>query len=199
MSYLSPLPLEEMPDLAKLTAQFQRSLGFFPNSMRILARRPKMVQGFAALHQAVMDPSGTVPIGLKRLISHVVSRSSGCRYCMAHTIHGAAHSGVEDAKLDALWNYSSSPLFNEAERAALDVAVAAGAVPNAVDEKLFLRLRQHWDEGQIVEIVAVIAMFGFLNRWNDTMATPLEPAPISSAEKRLKAQGWNIGKHGRAE
>jgi hypothetical protein len=68
-------------------------------------------------------------------------------------------------------------------------------VPNAVTDELMSRLRQHWDDGQIVEIMAVIALFGFLNRWNDSMATPLENAPAECANKVLGQRGWEIGKH----
>jgi hypothetical protein len=48
-------------------------------------------------------------------------------------------------------------------------------------------------EEQIVEIVGVIALFGFLNRWNNTMATPLEDEPI----EYLSRGGWQAGKHRR--
>jgi alkylhydroperoxidase family enzyme len=117
---------------------------------------------------------------------------------MAHTADGAARLGVDQAKIDAVWDYQTSPLFSAAERAALDVAVAAGSVPNAVTDDMFMDLRKHWSEEQIVEIVGVIAMFGFLNRWNDTFATPLEDEPLEFGEKHLAAQGWDAGKHVRS-
>jgi alkylhydroperoxidase family enzyme len=116
---------------------------------------------------------------------------------MAHTAEGAAKLGVDEQKLDAVWDYRTSPLFTPAERAALDVAVAAGCVPNAVTDEMFVELQKHWSEEQIVEIVGVIALFGFLNRWNDTMATPLEEHPAEFAERHLAKHGWTIGKHGR--
>jgi alkylhydroperoxidase family enzyme len=78
---------------------------------------------------------------------------------------------------------------------ALDFAVAAAQVPNAVTDDLFAELRKHWSEEQIVEIVGVISVFGFLNRWNDTLATPLEDEPIAVGEKYLAAHGWEPGKH----
>ena len=56
-------------------------------------------------------------------------------------------------------------------------------------------LRQHFDEPQIVELVAVCALFGFLNRWNDTMSTELEEVPRAFAEQRLGDSGWHAGKH----
>jgi uncharacterized peroxidase-related enzyme len=160
-----------------------------------MQRRPKMVQAFTQMSAAIWDPSGSVDLRLKRLISHVASRSAGCKYCMAHTAEGAHKLGVDDEKLAAAWNYQTSPLFTPAERAALDVAVAAGTVPNAVTDEMFAELRRHWSDEQIVEIVGVIAMFGFLNRWNDTMATPLEDAPREFGEKHLAAHGWDAGKH----
>jgi hypothetical protein len=62
---------------------------------------------------------------------------------------------------------------------------------------MFAELRKHWSAEQIVEIVGVIALFGFLNRWNDTMATPLEDEPIEVGEKYLAHGGWQVGKHHR--
>jgi alkylhydroperoxidase family enzyme len=85
--------------------------------------------------------------------------------------------------------------LSDAERAALGLAFAAGQVPNAATDAHFEALRAHYDEREIVEIVAVISVFGFLNRWNDTMATTLESAPMHFAADQLASQGWVAGKH----
>jgi len=114
---------------------------------------------------------------------------------MAHTAGGSLRFGIEEKKLAAIWDYRTSALYTEAERVALDFTVAAAAQPNAVTDELFAKLKQHWTEGQIVEIVGVIALFGFLNRWNDTMATPLEKEPKEVGEKFLASHGWSVGKH----
>jgi uncharacterized peroxidase-related enzyme len=127
---------------------------------------------------AVWDPEGAVDRGFKRIIAHVASRAAGCQYCMAQTAGGALHFGVEDKKLAAVWEYQTNPLYSPAERTTLDFAVAAASVPNAVTDEMLVALRKHWTEEQIVEIVGVIALFGFLNRWNDTLATPLEDEPL---------------------
>jgi alkylhydroperoxidase family enzyme len=133
--------------------------------------------------------------GFKRLVAHVASRTAGCRYCMAHTAGGALHFGVEEQKLAAVWEFRTSPLFSEAERVALDFTIAAASVPNGVTDEMFAALRKHWSETQIVEIIAVISTFGFLNRWNDTLGTPLEEEPTSVGEKFLAPHGWSAGKH----
>ncbi|WP_394764716.1 carboxymuconolactone decarboxylase family protein [Stenotrophomonas sp.] len=114
---------------------------------------------------------------------------------MAHTAGAALRLGVDEAKFDAIWEFRTSALYSEAERVALDFAIAAAAQPNDVTDKLMDRMKQHWSEGQIVEIAATVALFGFMNRWNDSMATPLEEEPIEVGEKHLAGKGWTVGKH----
>jgi len=194
---LAPLAVNEKPELRTEFDAAEKRMGFIPNSVLIMARKPKMVKAFQQMSASIWDPEGKVPMAFKRLLAHVASRSAGCQYCMAHTGEGAIKLGVEQQKLDAVWDYQRSPLFTPAERAALDVAVGAGCVPNAVTDAMFLELRKHWTEEQIVEIVGLISLFGFLNRWNDTMATPLEDEPAHFGETHLAKHGWNIGKHAR--
>ena len=134
--------------------------------------------------------------GFRRLIGHVVSKVAGCLYCQAHTLLGAHNFGGSDAKLADVWTYASSPHYSPRERLALDFALAASSQPNAVTDEQFVALRTYWSEGEIVEILGVVAMFAFLNRWNDTLATPLEGRPIEVAQLALGAQGWSAGKHG---
>jgi uncharacterized peroxidase-related enzyme len=193
---MSPLPEGLHGDeLQQAFDQYRKSLGFVPNSMLILQRRPKVVKALAALAAAVWDPDGTVDRGFKRLISHVASRAHGCQYCMAHTAEGALLLGVDPHKLAAVWEYAGSPLYSPAEKVALDFALAAASVPNAVDDALFAQMKAHWTDDQIVEIAAVVSLFGFMNRWNDTMATPLEPEPITVGQTYLAERGWSPGKH----
>ena len=193
---IAPLPPEHTPELKDQFETMRKNLGFIPNSILIMQRKPKMAKAFAQMTASVWDPEGMVERGFKRLIAHVASRAAGCRYCMAHTAGGALHFGIEDRKLAAVWEYQTSPLYSEAERVALDFAVAAARVPNDVTDDIFAVLRRHWSEEQIVEIIGVVALFGFLNRWNDTLATPLEDEPIAVGEKYLASHGWTTGKHG---
>ena len=194
---IKPLPPEHSPELKDQFEAMRQNLGFIPNSILIMQRRPKLAKALAQMTAAVWDPDGVVDRGFKRIIAHVASRAAGCQYCMAHTVGGALHFGVEDAKLAAVWEYQTSPLYSAAERATLDFALAAASVPNAVTDDMFAELRKYWSEEQIVEIVGVISLFGFLNRWNDTMATPLEDEPIGVGVKYLARGGWQVGKHQR--
>ena len=195
MAHLSPLPAETTPELADDFAIFERILGFVPNSLLTMQRRPDIVKGFGVLTNAVMSPEGSVDLGFKRLLAHFASRAAGCQYCEAHSLIAAGIHGISDEKIAAVWEYQSSPLYSDAERVALDYALAAGSVPNAVDEPLMVRMKQHWQEDQIVEILGAICLYGFLNRWNDSMATDLEEAPTALGDKVLRQGGWTGGKH----
>jgi uncharacterized peroxidase-related enzyme len=195
MARLEPLPASTTPALAPHFDFFLGTLGFTPNSVLTMQRRPRLVQALAQLNAAAMDPEGEVDLGFRRLIGHVASKAAGCLYCQAHTLLGAANFGVSEAKLADVWTYATSPLYDAKERVALDFALAAAAQPNAVTDELFARLREHWTDVQIVEILGVVAMFGFLNRWNDSLATPLEAVPIAVAAKTAGDRGFDPGKH----
>jgi uncharacterized peroxidase-related enzyme len=174
---------------------FNETLGFCPNSVLTMQRRPAIAKAFIGLNKAVMENHGRVTSELKRLIGYVASLTAGCQYCQAHTIRAAERYGASEAQLVHIWEYQSHAAFSDAERAALDFAVAASAVPNAVDAAISARLHQHWDEGEIVEILGVIALFGYLNRWNDSMGTSLESPAQESGSDYLGGHGWNGGKH----
>ncbi|MCW8091964.1 carboxymuconolactone decarboxylase family protein [Alteromonas sp. ASW11-130] len=195
MAHLSPLSEDASPELKDDFAVFVNILGFVPNSLLTMQRRPKIVKGFAELTKAVMAPDGTVDMGFKRLLAHFASRAAGCQYCEAHSLIAAGLHGVSNDKIQAIWEYQTSSLYTEAERVALDYALAAGSVPNQVDDTLMARMKQHWDDDQIVEILAAVSLYGFLNRWNDSMATDLEASPKALGEKVLKKGGWTGGKH----
>lgn len=192
---LAPLPPD--PGFAEVFARFAAACGgFVPNAMLIMQRRPKILRAFIQMAGAVSDPeTSEVDAGFKRLIALMASQAAGCQYCMSHNAAIARGAGIGDAKLDALWEYRTSQLYTEAERIALDVALAAGQVPNAVTDEMFAKLREYWSDGQIVEIVAMIALFGFLNRWNDTLATPIEDGALAVGKQVLAPHGWGAGKH----
>jgi alkylhydroperoxidase family enzyme len=142
-----------------------------------------------------MENKGRVSSALKRMIGYISSHAAGCRYCQAHTIRAAERYGAEADKLENIWEFKTHQAFSEAERAALEFTLAASTIPNAVDDAIAENLRKHWDEGEIVEILGVISLFGFLNRWNDSMGTEMEEGAIESGEKHLRKRGWVTGKH----
>mgnify|MGYP001824197964 FL=1 len=195
MPLVSPLDPNHDNDTKELATFFNETLGFCPNSVLTMQHRPAISKAFINLKKAVMANEGRVTSALKRMIAWVSSNATGCRSCQAHAIRAAERYGGEQEKLDNIWEYRNHPAFSEAERAALDFSLAASQIPNAVDETIKGRLYQHWNEGEIVEMLGVISLFGYLNRWNDSMGTSIEDGAVESGEKYLSKHGWETGKH----
>jgi uncharacterized peroxidase-related enzyme len=195
MPLVNPLPANHDEETRKLAEFFNETLGFCPNSVLTMQHRPAISKAFINLNMAVMENQGRVTSALKRMIGWVSSNAAGCRYCQAHTIRAAERYGAEQEQLDNIWEYKTHPAFSAAERIALDFSIAATLIPNAVDNAIKAELYKYWNEGEIVEMLGVISLFGYLNRWNDSMGTVIETGAIESAEKYLGRHDWEIGKH----
>jgi uncharacterized peroxidase-related enzyme len=195
MSHVRPLSRGELEQFEPFFQVAEQMMGgFVPNSLFTMGHRPEILQAFMMLAGTINGP-GTVDPGLKQLVAYVASNAAGCRYCQAHTSAHAAHAGTDPEKIEHAFEFETHPGFSDAERAALHLARDSALQPNLVEAGHFVALRKHFDEPQIVELVAVSALFGFLNRWNDTMSTELEDVPRGFAEGHLGASGWEVGKH----
>ncbi len=196
MNRVTPMTTAELLEAAPYLSAIHNNGGTIPTSFHVLGRRPKVLEAFQPFFGSIMR-EGTVPPGLKQLIAHVVSRTAGCLYCQAHTGHFAhTLAGETYERVEAVWAFETSELFSEAERAALRVARDSGGVPNATTDEQFDELRKYWSDSEMVEIVCVISMFGFLNRFNDTLANELEPDAVEFSDAHLVQAGWSVGKHG---
>ena len=195
MALVTPLSAEHDLETKELAEFFNETLGFCPNSILTMQRRPAISKAFINLNKAVMANDGRVTSALKRMIAWVSSNSTGCRYCQAHAIRAAERYGAEQEQLDNIWDYRTHDAFSDAERAALDFSLAASMVPNAVNTDIKKRLYEHWDEGEIVEMLGVISLFGYLNRWNDSMGTDIEEGAVESGNQFLGKHGFEVGKH----
>ncbi len=189
MARISPLPTSELGPLNAVLETMIANNGYAPNSIPTMARVPGLAPAFGEMAKVVLA-NPKLPVGLSSMVAHIASTTAGCRYCSAHSAHNAEHAGVSAEKLADLWLWETSEHFDEAERSALRLAFHGASVPNTVTDELIDDMREHFDDDQIAGVVAVISLFGFLNRWNDTMATDLEDKPNEFAEAVLRPQGW---------
>ena len=194
MPLINPLLSIKDKETQELVTFFNETLGFCPNSVLTMQKKPHLAQAFVNLNKAVMDNAGAITSEFKRIIAYISSNTAGCRYCQAHTIRAAERYGGKKERLEQAWDFENSSFFSEAEKVALRFTVAASSVPISTSKELEKSLNIHWDETDILEIMSVIALFGYLNRWNDVMGTKLEKDAKESAENLLKSQ-WDIVKH----
>ena len=196
MTRIKPLTDEEIGNSIDYLKPTIERLGFLPNSQRIMARKPELLIGINELYKAIMHRTEeSVSPALLYLVGNASSLAAGCMYCVAHSGGAANHSGEDAAKIAAIWEFETSDLFTEAERVALRFAQAASSIPNMVTDEDFDALKEHYTDYQIVELLSIIGLYGFFNRWNDTFATPLEDGPRDFAENAIGDAGWTVGKH----
>ena len=196
MPHMQPLAFEDVPeDIQERFLHYKNTRGFTPNSIQTMVRRPGIVRAFMQLNQAILY-EGTVNEELKMLVSLIASQVAGCRYCQAHMANLSKIYKASEEKISKVWEFEHSDLFSDAEKAALSLAYSGAMAPSEATQAQFDELYKYFDEGQVVEIVASIALFGFLNRWNDTMATEIEELPAQVANAMIGGSfGWEAGKH----
>ena len=196
MARISPAAPEQFAQVADHMERWKKTKGYPPNSWLVMVRKTKVFRAYRDLHTAVMMEDGEVPKAIKFMVAYVVSAAAGDPYCAAHNAENAAHiAGVPVEKIEALPQFRTSVLFTPGERAALALAHAAGSCPPRVTDAHFAEIRKYYSEDAAAEIVAVISLLGWLNRWNITLATRIEPEAAAFAEKHLARSGWTPGEH----
>ena len=181
---------EDFMDFEELFNGVESFMGYLPNAYLSMAEQPALLSAFSGLAASIFQSEG-IDIQTKQLIALASSLSSGCKYCQAHTSHGAERAGMENEKIVDILNYDESSRYSDKEKAVLDLSFAAGKTPNQSTQKHFDNLKKHFSKKEIIDIVSVISLFGFLNRWNDTMGTVLEDVPENFVENKLKPLGWS--------
>lgn len=92
--------------------------------------------------------------------------------------------GLKDEEFDALrGDYNASPLFNEKEKAAIAWSEAMTLNTAKRDNAVWNRLREQFNEAEIVEISLACGMFNMINRLNDSFRTELESAEYNQRQR----------------
>ncbi len=158
---------------------------------------PKMYRKLKKLQMMIfMSPP---EIELNMMTFTVASMVAGCSHCQAHGAYGLDKFGLPMEKIQALWSFETSNLFANREKVALRLAIAGGASPNAVGPQHHAELREHFNDAEARTLISVIALSGFMNRYNDTVATVTDAESRDWANTHLSGLGWNIDKHVGAE
>ena len=132
MANVEPLTRDALTEFEPYFVNIERAMGFVPNSLLTMAHSPEILRGFSAMAAAVFGASGVSP-ALKQLVAFVASNASGCRYCQAHTSSSAVRLGVSPEKVAAVYDFETSPLFDDREREALNPANDRARPPHLRD------------------------------------------------------------------
>jgi alkylhydroperoxidase family enzyme len=159
---------------------------------------PELMQLFQPLVELIMVSPTNLSRQLRSELFTMASVASGCQHCQAHGAYTLHLMGVDPDRIRDIWTFEQSTEFSEAERAALRLARDAASVPNMVEPGNFAELRKHYSDRQIVEMLSVISLAGWYNRWNNSIATVTDKESVDWAQANLRSVGWDLGKHGGA-
>jgi AhpD family alkylhydroperoxidase len=133
--------------------------------LEVYGHIPRLLLGYGMLEGAT-EKLSQVDNRLKDLAVLKVATLAHCEYCIDIASSVARKTGLSDAQLLALPRYRESQLFDELEKLVLDYAVGMTRTPVEVPDALFASLREHLNEGQLVELTHVIALENMRARFN---------------------------------
>ena len=167
-------PSELAPDLAQIYEEFGGSYGPFRNQVAVFAHVPAALRHLMPLLME-LRAAATLPKRYLELAIVAVSQVNACDYCVAHHKPFLAVEGVSPTGVDRLLDYRDHPELDEIDRLVVEYAIATTERPNRLPEEMFVRLRRHFTESQIVELTLRITLCGFFNKFNDALQIEDEP------------------------
>jgi AhpD family alkylhydroperoxidase len=132
------------------------------------AHRPALLLGYGALETA-FERSHRLEYRLKLLAEIKAAALAGCEWCIDFGSMLSRGGGITEAQLRDLPRYGDSDAFSDVEKLVLDYAVAMSRTPVEVPDDLFTRLREHFDEPQLVELTTAVALENYRARFNHAL------------------------------
>jgi len=151
----------------------RRKTGVLTEAVRLWGRVPWAFLGFLWALRALERGSSPVDARLRALIRTRVSQLDVCEFCIDLNGSRALELGVPQDKLFALPGFEESPLFDEAEKAALAFAETVTVTGRKVDADLMARLKRHYSDDAIVELAALIAHQNMSAKFNTALGVEL--------------------------
>ena len=133
--------------------------------LEMMALAPPFMFGYGMLEGAAAKMH-RVDHRHKELAQLKAATLTNCEYCIDIGSSIARRAGLSDEQLLALPRYRDSELFSDLEKLVLDYAVGMSRTPVEVSDELFGRLREHFDEPQLVELTGMIALENLRGRFN---------------------------------
>jgi alkylhydroperoxidase family enzyme len=180
-----PPPTEEEITAAKARAGQGPMTGIINNGRMRKLYLPPEVLGGGFLREP--DPAMTLNNTFKTMFFWIVSRANNCTYCQGHQEVKLAGDGVKEETLAALDGDWSE--FSPAERAAFAFTAKLTYEPNRLTDADLDRLRTHYNDLQILEMIVAVGGFNAMNRWTGPLAIPQEGHRVylTSTPEKYKA------------
>lgn len=155
--------------LKPLYMGFKKLVGKVGTSLKVSAHRPS-IAWFGNLFGIAIDKSGTVERRVHLLAQLRAAQIVECPFCIDIIPALGKKDGVlTDSEISAVSHYFDSDLFSIREKVAMEYADAVSKTPVKVSDEMFARLKNYFDEKQIVELTAGIAYENYRARFNHAL------------------------------
>ena len=164
MAIISSLEKDQIDEIAKpVYEKFEKDTGKVPEWVKVMAHNPKVVKEFTELFKVIMREGYIEPL-LRWKIAYTVSQTLRCPFCVDVTGKMLKSLGASGEVLEKLRQGKD---LSEEEKGVLDL-VKEVTKKATCDPELFKRLKEKFSEKELVEIVSIIGLFNYINRFNNT-------------------------------
>lgn len=173
MSRISIKTRADLPDTLHPLWDKMQSYGAFENQAGAMAHRPPIFKNMWTLLTELAE-EGVLPKRTLELCLVTVSELNRCTYCVSHHAPKLIVQGISEAGVAKLLDYKDHPELDAADKLVIEYAIAVTNDWYRTRDEMFVRLRQHFTQAQIVEMTWRIALCGAFNRFNDILQLEIE-------------------------
>jgi len=167
MALLPSLEKNEVEEIAKeIYEKFEKETGTVPEWVKVMAHRPEILKEFVELFKAIMG-KGTIEPLLKWKIAYVVSQTLKCPFCLDVSEKMLKKFGAED---EVIQKIKTGEISSPEEKEILELVKDVTLDGHLDQPEIFERLRKKFTPAQIIEIISVMGLFNYINRFNNTLA-----------------------------
>ena len=164
---IEPLPPKRANWLIRAMYRYTaRRFGQVPEPFAVTAHHPRLLVANADHESMLQSASRRLPANVRELAVFWTARTIGCSWCVDYGYFEGMHDGIDPEKVRAASRWRECTLFDERERLVLEYAEVATGSPARVTDELAARLHAHFDEAEIVELAAWVALENFRSRFN---------------------------------
>ncbi|MEE2803302.1 MAG: carboxymuconolactone decarboxylase family protein [Pseudomonadota bacterium] len=173
MARVRDIPINEVPeDVKAVYARYSADYGPFSNQVKIFAQRPPALKHIMGLLLDLKE-EGCLPPRYLEIVLVVVSRINQCDYCVTHHDPRLVAEGLDQETVSNILS-PTCPGLDDTDLLVRDFAIQVTNTPGQINDEIFNKLRTHFTEPQIVELVLRTALCGFFNRFNDALQIEIE-------------------------
>ena len=167
MALIPSLEKKQVEDIAKAVYEkFERETGKAPEWVRVMAHSPKILKEFTELFKVIMA-EGKIKAYLKWKIAYTVSEMLKCPFCVNVTTKMLEKFGATE---EMMKKTTDENVFKKAEKEILELVKDVTDDAHLDQPEIFMRLKEKLTEAQIIEVISVIGLFNYINRFNNTLA-----------------------------